>query len=183
MSRSTVRLTIPDDHVAFWEELFPEDFDPLVARLMYAVRALAKQINEAASKWLTQFGVPSAQFNYLVVLQVRGGNLTLNEIATQIHTSNATVATMVAVLERERLVRRDANPRDARSVLVSLTPRGSSLIKKIFPYHHRRLRSIVRGMAKRDQEVLHDLLLRVGQGITDSADDAPVPRAASRRGD
>lgn len=182
MSKPTVRLTIPDDNVAFWESLYPDDFDPLVARIMYATRALAKQINEEASKWLEQYGVTATQFNYLVVLKVRGGNLTLNEIATQIHTSNATVATMVAGLERQALVRREAHPSDGRSVLVSLTRRGARILEKAFPTQHRHLRSFVGEMSKQDRERLLDLLLRVGLGIAKSSElPRPVPRPRKPR--
>ena len=50
--------------------------------------------------------------------------LRMGELARRARLSKQTMTTMVRVLERERLVRRERDPRDGRAVRIVLTPRA-----------------------------------------------------------
>ena len=126
------RLTVPDDHVEFCINLFPGEID---ADTMFALRSLAKQVNDAASDWLKPFNLTAQKFNYLVVLYVGRRPMTFSEIRESIHTSGASVTGMIKSLEDDALVARSENPGDARSAFFQLTRKGRRLVERVFPVH------------------------------------------------
>src|SRR5580698_1130701 len=104
-------LLIPKDQLDALVRDFGKDFNPANARLFFAVRALAQRINDRANEWLAPLETTATKFNYLAVLYAkRATGLTLNELSTFVHTSNATVTSMIDSLEREALVARSQNP-------------------------------------------------------------------------
>lgn len=159
------RLLIPDDHVLFWTRLFPNAVDPSRMRALFALRSLAKQINDAASEWLEPFGLTSAKYNYLVVLYIERRPLMFNEIKAGIHTTSASVTGMIKSLEEDGLVERSENPNDKRSALVSLTRKGRNLVEQVFPFHHRRIDEAMRRISKKRTDDLLSTLLDVGAGF------------------
>jgi MarR family 2-MHQ and catechol resistance regulon transcriptional repressor len=159
------RLLIPDDHVEFWTRLFPNAIDPSTMRALFALRSLAKQINDAASEWLEPFGLTSAKYNYLVILYVEKRPLTFNEIKAGIHTTSASVTGMIKSLEGDGLVERSENRADKRSAFVSLTRKGRNLVERVFPLHHRYIDEAMRGVSKKRTEDLLSTLLAISAGF------------------
>jgi MarR family 2-MHQ and catechol resistance regulon transcriptional repressor len=159
------RLLIPDDHVRFWVEKYPDSLDPLTMRAAFALRSLAKQINDAASEWLAPYGLTSAKYNYLVVLYVEQRPLIFSEIKAGIHTTSASVTGMIKALEEDGLVARSENPADARSAYVDLTRKGRTIVEKIFPVHHAYIEEAMSGVSKPDVERFVATLLTIGNGL------------------
>jgi DNA-binding MarR family transcriptional regulator len=159
-------LLIPEDHIEFWDNLFPGLVEPTGMRALFALRALARAINEAASAWLEPLHLTPAKYNYLVALYVaKGRSLMLNEIGRSIHTSNASVTGMIAALERDELVIRSENPNDGRSMVVKLTRRGTRLLERAFPLHHENMERILEGVSVADRATLLRIVLQIGAGL------------------
>ncbi len=164
--KTSSRLLIPDDHVAFWTKLFPA-VDPAKMRAIFALRSVAKLVNDAATEWLAPFGLTSAKYNYLVVLYVAGRPLMLGEIKAGIHTTSASVTGMIKALEKDGLVRRSENPDDARSAFVELTRKGRTLIERVFPIHHQYIDTATRSLTKGQVDELLAMCLAIGAGFED----------------
>jgi MarR family transcriptional regulator, 2-MHQ and catechol-resistance regulon repressor len=178
------RLLIPDDHVAFWTNLFPDLTDATAMRAFFALRSLAKQVNDAASEWLEPFGLTSAKYNYLVVLYVEQRPLTFSEIKSGIHTTGASVTGMIRALELDGLVERTQNPEDARSAFVGLTRKGRNVVERVFPEHHRFIDEAVSGISKARIDELLQTLLAVGAGFEAARSRraaTPITKKAIRR--
>lgn len=160
------RLLIPDDHVQFWEQIFPGLVEPTGMRALFALRAVARGVNDAASQWLEPLGLTPAKYNYLVALYVaKGHSLMLNQIGRSIHTSNASVTGMIASLEGDGLVSRSENPNDRRSMVVKLTRRGTRLLERSFPLHHRNMERVLQDVSIADRATLLRILLEIGVGL------------------
>jgi DNA-binding MarR family transcriptional regulator len=156
-------MTIPKDQLDSLAHDFDHGFDPLNARLVFSIRALAQRVNDRANAWLQPLGLTATKFNYLAALYAqRERGLTLNELSLFVHTSNASVTSMVDSLDREQLVKRKNNPDDGRSTVVSLTPTGRALVKRAFTEHHGRIDTALKPLAARDRRALLGLLLAVG---------------------
>lgn len=164
------RLRIPDQHIEFWTSLYPNAINPSSMRALFALRSLAKQINDAASDWLAPFGLTSAKYNYLVVLYVEQRPLTFNEIKEGIHTTPASVTGMIKSLEQDNLVKRSENPDDARSTYVSLTSKGRKLVERVFPLHHSYIDEAMRDVPQDQVDELFSTLLAVGAGFEATAE-------------
>jgi DNA-binding MarR family transcriptional regulator len=168
-------VALTDAMVAPLEEEFPDSYNRDSTRVFFAIRALAQRINDDANAWLAPLGLGAGSYNYLVTLYAAGRNyaLTQNEIRLLVHTTHASVAQMVRTLERDRLVKRTRNPRDARSVVVRLTAKGVRLVRAAVPVHHAMIEERMQHVTLADRKRLMDLLLAVNHCFDRAATSSP----------
>jgi DNA-binding MarR family transcriptional regulator len=161
-------LALTDAMVRPLEEQFPDEYNRDSTRVFFAIRALAQRINDEANGWLAELGLNSGSYNHLITLYAAGPDymLTQNEIRLYVHTTHASVAQMVRRLERDGLVKRTKNPRDARSVVVKLTPKGVRLMQTAAPIHHRKIEEKLRQVSTADRHHLMDLLLAIDRSLS-----------------
>jgi DNA-binding MarR family transcriptional regulator len=166
-------LALTDAMVRPLEEQFPGEYKRDSTRAFFAIRALAQRINDEANGWLATFGLNAGSYNHLITLYSAGTDyaLTQNEIRMYVHTTHASVAQMVRGLERDGLVRRTKNPRDARSVVVKLTPKGIRLMQRAAPVHHKMIEQKLRYVSTAERRQLMELLLAVNRGFEDENDE------------
>lgn len=166
-------VALTDAMVAPLEEQFPETYNRDSTRVFFAIRALAQRINDDANGWLAPLGLNAGNYNYLITLYAAGRNyaLTQNEIRLLVHTTHASVAQMVRSLERDGLVKRTRNPRDARSVVVRLTAKGIRLVRAAAPVHHAMIEQRMAHVSRADRRRLMALLLEVNRGYRRAAGD------------
>jgi DNA-binding MarR family transcriptional regulator len=145
---------------------FPESFERHSVVALFALRTLAQRITDYTNEALAPFGLNAAKFNYLMVLYVSPNDeMTLSELSRFIHTSNATVTSMVAALERDGLVARRAHEVDGRSTVVNLTPKGKALMDDAIPVHHGNWVAALADLSTAEREQLADLIIRAGTGF------------------
>ena len=100
------------------------DYDE-VAELQVAVMRLARKLRTHTTSGLTP-----TQLSALGVV-FREGPLTLGELANAEQVRAPSITRTVDLLVAAGLVQRQPNPRDARAVLVGVTPEGEQLVKEI----------------------------------------------------
>lgn len=106
---------------------------PLEELLSYQICILAKLIERTSASELDkahELGV--AEWRVLAQLSVQSPS-TVRWIAARMRVDRAEVSRAAAALIRRRLARREADPRDARSVLFSVTESGRALYRAIMP--------------------------------------------------
>ena len=163
--RKTI-VRLPDAMLEVHQERFPDTFERNAVIAMFALRALAQRINDCTNDTLAGLGLNAAKYNYLVVICMSPGQmLTLNEISSLIHTSNATVTSMVTSLERDGLLHRSAHPTDGRSVVVRLTAKGRRCIEDAVPLHHRNIEDGMSELTLDERAQLASLLLKLAAGF------------------
>jgi DNA-binding MarR family transcriptional regulator len=101
------------------------DLGELAARLRLAITRTARRLRQEAGTDLS----PS-QTAALATID-SDGPLTPSELATLERVQRPTATRIVARLEQEGLVARAADPTDGRSSLVSATPQGRELIRRL----------------------------------------------------
>lgn len=164
-------VALTDAMVEPLEAQFPDAYNRDSTRVFFAIRALAQRINDEANAWLAPAGLNSGSYNHLITLYAAPEHmLTQNEIRRLVHTTHASVAQMVRRLERDGLVKRMKNPRDARSVVVKLTPKGYKLVHATAPMHHKMIEEKLKGVSTEDRRKLMDLLLAVHRGFAAEGD-------------
>lgn len=72
--------------------------------------------------------------------------------------SRAAVSNLAKTLDRDGLVRRDADPDDARAVVLSLTPGGGHALLSIFRAHNERETAWAAALDPQERRTLTDLL-------------------------
>lgn len=109
--------------------------------------------------YFARFGLTPPQFQLLTVAnRLQQERLTQRRLAHQLYVSFANVTVMLKRLEKAGLIERRANSEDRREKFVSLTRRGTALLRRIWRVHQRQLDRIVAGLTVAEQEELARLL-------------------------
>ena len=89
----------------------------------------SERFNELLVAGFAAKGFPEVRPSYgsVLVPLFTAGDLRLGEIAGQARLSKQALTGLVALCEKDGLVRRDRDPEDGRAFRISLTPRGRQL--------------------------------------------------------
>ena len=98
----------------------------------FAVRKAARQISRFYDAHLQATGLRNTQFLILAALAETPG-AAVNELAEALDVERTAMGKMVALLERDGVVRIAPSPTDRRSRLVELTPQGNELFERATP--------------------------------------------------
>jgi DNA-binding MarR family transcriptional regulator len=91
------------------------------------------------------------------------------------HITTGTMTTVLDTLERNRYIRRLADPDDRRRVLVDITPAAQTVLDRMLPEVQQLAKAI---MGVLDDDALHgllDTLATVTEAIENSSQDLPPP--------
>ncbi len=96
-------------------------------KLMRSADSITSRVNEVLPSGLTvtQFGVLETLFHL--------GPLCQGQLAAKLLKSTGNLTLVIANLEKAGLIKRERQSTDLRYIMVSLAPRGRSLIAKLFP--------------------------------------------------
>jgi len=89
-----------------------------------------------------ELGMPASRFALMRFLAVAETEVGVMDLARQMGVNAAAVTRQVQELERERLVRRRADPKDRRRSYLSLSPKGQRLFEQIHGRNHELERSL-----------------------------------------
>jgi len=93
-----------------------------------ALRVIVGALSRSARAVETRTGITNAQV--FLLRQLRGGALSVGELAELAHTHQSTVSIVVVRLSRAGLVAKARAADDARRAVVSLTPAGRALLRR-----------------------------------------------------
>ena len=115
---------------------------------------------------IEQFGLTQPQFG---VLEMLGhlGPLTIGDIGRRMLVTGGCTTVILDNLEKEGLVERVRSVDDRRVINVQLTARGQETFKRIFPKHAKRVTELASVLTEEEQEILSDLLKKLGSGLQD----------------
>ena len=131
---------------------------------LHSTQIFASVVREILGRKYLRESVPLdltiAQFN-LVRLIATDGNCHIREIAGFLGVSQPAASKNVDKLVRLGLVERQVQPADRRSVALSPTPKGRSIVRKYEALKEKKLKEILKGMAANELQVLTEGLGKV----------------------
>jgi DNA-binding MarR family transcriptional regulator len=147
------------------------------------VSRLAVLLQDEIEPIFASYGVTGGEFDVLAALRRVGRphRRTPTALSNALMVTSGGMTKRLAALERRGLIRRDADPDDARSRAVSLTPAGRGLVDAILPElveHEERLLDELSGGERAD---LAGLLEKLAVSLGDSADVRPRRPPRRRR--
>jgi len=107
-------------------------------------------------------GLGSSEFAILELLLHRGRQ-PVNAIGRRVDLTSGATTTAVDRLEAQGLVIRTSDPEDRRTRFVSLTPKGTVLIRKVFRAHQRAMEGATRSLTAAERQTLIDLVKKLGR--------------------
>lgn len=99
-----------------------------------ALIACCRQVERVSGRHVESLGLTHPQFDVIATLGDTPG-MTVSELSDQTLITRGTLKPVVDRLEERGLLKRCKGERDARQVLVSLTPEGQRLFQQVFPRH------------------------------------------------
>lgn len=111
------------------------------------------QAEEVAAMDLTPL-----QFNILTTLQRTRQPTTMGALASMLVVKPNNLSGNINALAEKRLIRRELNASDQRSLLAVLTPEGEAFLKDHLPAHWRRLERLMAGLTREQRLQLVALL-------------------------
>jgi MarR family 2-MHQ and catechol resistance regulon transcriptional repressor len=121
---------------------------------------------------IRQHGFSDGEFGVLELLYHKGPQL-LGEIQRRVFVSSGGITFLVDKLAEKGLVERRDCPSDRRARYAALTPKGESLLARIFPVHAERIVKATRGLSRSEQRTAIDLLRRLGHAAAGSEQEEP----------
>jgi DNA-binding MarR family transcriptional regulator len=99
--------------------------------LCLASRRAARGITRAFEKYLRPHGIRATQFSLLAVLELKGPQ-SIGDLAETLGADRTTLTRNLALIEEQSLVKTRSGD-DARSRIVTITPKGKSTLARAFP--------------------------------------------------
>jgi len=131
-------------------------------RLWLRLLACSTDIETEIRKRLrAQFGMTLARFDYLAQLHRHPEGLRMSALSRFLMVTGGNVTGLTDELEKEGLVRRDAEPGDRRSWRLSLTPKGRKAFEAIASEHERWVVELFGGIDEGERQQLFTLLGRL----------------------
>lgn len=145
--------------------------DPALELWIVLARA-ADAVGRHARAQVARHDLADTEFGILEVL-FHKGPLPVCEAQRRILLQSGSTAYVVDKLVRKKLVRRTPNPKDKRGTLLVLTPRGRSLMGRIFPEHAAAIQRALSGLSKLEQRRAAALVRKLGLTAAATALDEP----------
>ncbi len=117
---------------------------------------------DRVSDYLQDWRLTPAQFNILMVVDKHGKEKGISQvdISKKLIVTPSNTTRLLEKMETEQLIVRSALQGDRRVNLVRVTPKGSSLLDKVWPGYKKTLQEAVEVLNGEDQKQAASLLLR-----------------------
>jgi DNA-binding MarR family transcriptional regulator len=128
-------------------------------------------------------GLNAGEFDVLAALRRAGRpyRMSPTELSTALIITSGGMTKRLNALEGRALIRREPDPNDGRSTVVSLTPEGKRLVEAILPEHVANERRLLGELSAKQRAELAGLLKTLAITLGDDADVRLSTVAANRR--
>lgn len=141
----------------------------VIGRISRASALLERRIGKA----LAEYDLQPGEFDLLATLRRSGApyRLTVGQLLKSTMVTSGAVTHRLNRLDDKRLVTRDFDPRNRRSVIVALTEQGLAVVDRALPAHVDNEQKQLAGLTMQKRAalagLLRDLLLGLGDSVSD----------------
>ncbi len=114
-------------------------------------------IHKKELETIKKSGLTTAQFGVLEALYNKG-DLRIYEIIEKILTTSGNITVVIKNLEKDGLVKKNLDPKDKRSTIISITDEGKKIIEDILPNHIENISNIFSVLTDEEKVTLINIL-------------------------
>jgi MarR family 2-MHQ and catechol resistance regulon transcriptional repressor len=140
-----------------------------------------RSVEAHAHRHIACLGLGLSDFGILEVLMHKG-SLSVQELGAKVMLTSGSMTAALDRLERRGLIARIEDENDRRARVVRLTEAGEELIGAAFEDHKLAMELPVAGIARKDREVLIDLLRQLGLSAVKNAKQSSDTSVAVKSG-
>lgn len=115
------------------------------------------EIHKRELETIKKTGLTTAQFGVLEALYNKG-DLRICELIDKILTTSGNITVVIKNLEKDGLIKREQDPKDKRSCIISITEEGKKIIEDIFPEHIKNIKGIFDILTEEEKITLKTIL-------------------------
>jgi DNA-binding MarR family transcriptional regulator len=145
---------------------FP-DLDPTACEAYLHLLRAGDDVFHVCEANLLSHGLSPSRFTVLMLLLDKTTNQpvahTPAELAERAGVARATMTGLIDTLERDELVKREADTVDRRMMSVQLTARGQEVLREVLPTHFQCMATLLAPLAESERKTLVQLLNKVVQ--------------------
>src|SRR5271154_648850 len=140
-----------------------------------------RSVEAHAHRHIAELDMCLSDFGVLEVL-LHKGPLYVKELGAKVMLTSGSMTAAVDRLGERGLIEREEDSGDRRARVVRLTGAGTELIRAAFEDHKLAMEVAVAGIAKKDREMLIEMLRRLGLGAMKSLEQLPTKGVAAKSG-
>ena len=106
---------------------------------------------------IRESGLTTAQFGVLEALYNKG-DLRIGELIEKILTTSGNITVVIKNLEKDGLIKKNPDPEDKRSTIISITDKGKEVIESILPNHIHNIERIFSVLTDEEKVTLKNIL-------------------------
>lgn len=106
---------------------------------------------------IRESGLTAAQFGVLEALYNKG-DLRIGELIEKILTTSGNITVVIKNLEKDGLIKKNPDPEDKRSTIISITDKGKEVIEGILPEHIHNIERIFSILTDEEKVTLKNIL-------------------------
>jgi len=149
----------------------PNDGD-VISQVSEQFTRAFRRMRRGVEKELAPFGLTFSQARVLRVLGRAGGAVRIGDLAARLEIVPRSATSMVDILEQAGLAVREPDRSDRRSVLVSLTPAGASLLDRMGEARRVSAEALFGTLDESELATLHGLLKALNAPDTPRGEEA-----------
>ena len=139
--------------------------DPSATDAFLNLLRTSDAVFSAEAKFFAERRISQGRFRVLMLLNRGCDNFfTPASLADTCGVTRATMTGLLDTLEKDQLTTRDTDPRDRRTIQVTLTPKGRALIEGLAPDYFRCVAGIMQPLDEVERTMLVTLLHKIQQG-------------------
>lgn len=130
--------------------------------IAHSMALLYNLIEAKVSSYLSRFGLTTAKFNVLMILehQARHEGMSQVDISKHLIVTASNTTRLLDKLEKEGLAQRSALKNDRRVKTIKITPKGSQLLDRAWPGYESLLKNLTSLLGSNDQKILSNFLIK-----------------------
>jgi len=133
--------------------------------LLYRLSSVSRRVAAAcADVYLTEFGLSVAEWRLMAQIG-RFGTISAKDIAEKISMDRVAISRAAAKGLTEGLIQEKPSPTDRRSKVLSFTPKGRALYRRVIPRACELANLIEAGLTKAEAKMLKGLLEKVDKAV------------------
>lgn len=134
--------------------------DNLNLKALIALSRSGNTVHKQEYKTIKEGGLTVSQFSVLEVLYHKG-DMRISEIIDKILATGGNMTVVIENLIKEGLAKKYTDINDRRATLISITPKGVSLIEEILPKHIENINQIFQVLSTEEKEELIRILKKL----------------------
>lgn len=123
-------------------------------------------VSQVENQYLSRHGITPGRFAVMMLLGAEEGlALKPSELAEATGVTRATMTGLLDTLERDKMVKRNADPSDRRAIRVHATTQGRSKLQELLPGYFRLVSAIPATLNKSEREQFAALTKKIHDGL------------------